>query len=303
MKLTHIRALGVAGLADLELSLLGGDAPAGFVAIKGPPGSGKSRLLKLLVHCKERIGAYGPLRPDKAFATEAAPAKVSLEWRLDEDERLRTGAPRQQLPAEIILPTPRGLQLPTDPSLVDLLSHFDLDPERSKVDYFPVDRDAGRRAVTAGDPRVEQKRLRLGDSAPKYASLKQLALHELRAAGKRRAPLLELFREATGLALEGDSSRGALARSRGGSAVPVADLSSSEWDAFVVASSIVLLGLRRSLLLFDTPELHLPSEEAARRFALYRRATPEAQWIVATNDARILAEAQVVIDLGAAHDR
>jgi hypothetical protein len=298
VKLLRVRASGVAGLPEIAATLESGREPAAVVAVQGPPGSGKSRLLDLLVHCKERIGAYGPLAPDRSFATDAHPARVDLAFWLDADERRFTGAPTQVIPCEVAIPAPRGLQLPTDPALVDVLARFELSAEHAKVEYFRSDRAAGQSQTTAGDARAEQKRLRLGSSAKKLASLKLLATQTLSTRSQQGQVLRDLFREATGCVLLSSPERGLQVQKRGPHVVSLTELSASEWDAFVVTASIVLLGLSRSLIFYDTPELHLPAAEALRRFTLYRRAAPNAQWIVATNDAGIAREADVTLNLG-----
>lgn len=298
MKLLRIAARGVAGLPDLDLSLAAGAEPAPVVLIKGPPGSGKSRLLDLIVHAKERIGAYGPLEPDRTFTTAQRPARVELELWLDADEVRRTGAPRQTLTGEVGIPAARGLERPTDPALVDVLSHFDRSPEHPKVEYFRADRAAGQHATTSGDADAEQKRLRLSRSPRKLASLKRLAADALAARAPRGRALADLYREITGSVLVAAPGQALVAVRRSGERVPIAELSASEWDAFVVSASIVMLGLSGSLILFDTPELHLSAEETSRRFALYRRAAPNAQWLVASHDPALAREASVTIDLG-----
>lgn len=299
MKLTRLRTHGVTGLPDLDASLASGHEPAPVVLLQGPPGAGKSRLLDLIVHCKERIGAYGPLSPDRSFGTEERPARVELEFWLDAGEARRTGAPGQRIASEVVLPAPRGLQRPNDPALVDVLSQFDRSPEHPKVEYFRADRAAGQHATTSGDAHTEQKVLRLSRSPRKLASLKLLAAQTFTVRSPLGRALAELFREATGLLLVPTMNGGLEAQRPAGGRVSIHDLSASAWDALVVSASIVLLGLSGSLILFDTPELHLSAEEAARRFALYRRAAPHAQWLVASNDPGIARHASVVVDLGA----
>ncbi len=70
--------------------------------------------------------------------------------------------------------------------------------------------------------------------------------------------------------------------------VPMQRLSFAERNAFVIAAVPVLLGLQRSVILLDTPELGLAPGVAARWLTALRAYAPEAQWIVASRDPAVV---------------
>jgi len=77
-----------------------------------------------------------------------------------------------------------------------------------------------------------------------------------------------------------------------GMRVPLQRLAFSERNAFVLAAAPVLMGLSRSLILLDTPEIGLAPGVAARWLGALTAAMPEAQWIVATRDPALVARVE-----------
>jgi hypothetical protein len=85
-----------------------------------------------------------------------------------------------------------------------------------------------------------------------------------------------------------------------GMRVPLKRLSFGERNAFVVAAVPVLLGLHRSVVLLDTPEVGLPRGLAARWLRALQSHLPEAQWIVASRDPDVVSSVDrgAVVELG-----
>ena len=63
-------------------------------------------------------------------------------------------------------------------------------------------------------------------------------------------------------------------------------------------ATLVFVGLDNSIVLYDTPELHIDGQEAARRLTLLREAFPATQFIVATTSAAVIAASQKTVRLG-----
>jgi hypothetical protein len=104
---------------------------------------------------------------------------------------------------------------------------------------------------------------------------------------------------AEGVRLTGVASTGQLAFSvRSGGRVPLSQLGFVERNAFVLAAAPVVMGLQRSVVLLDLPELGLAPGAAVRWLEVLRGYAQHAQWIVASRDpALVSAAAKDRIDL------
>lgn len=298
MKIHGLSWAGVTGLRDGKADFAGSAGlPADLVAVTGPPGSGKSRLLALIAHTKERLAPYGSPPADDLVTSGAA--KVVMQWWLSESEQRLVGARDRLLQSEVLYPRPKGLAPLTDPSLIEILERYSHSPEIGKLDYVPPDRAKPTIAGASGDLVAEQKRKRLASGSGKYASIKQLAVQCMRARDPRVPELRGLFSDLCRTRRLGnptaDGDIDMLAPS--GAHIPLRHASSSEWEAFAMAATVVLVGLQSSIVLYDTPELYIEGPDAAERLASLRRYAPTTQLIVATRSIPVLEMASVVVTL------
>jgi len=300
MKLAAVSWLGVAGLQDGSADLCDGGRPADLIAITGAPGTGKSRLLLGIVHAKERLAPYGAGPSDAAITGGGdKAAKVMLRWSLSEAEQAEVGLRQALCDSEALFPAIKGLPVANDPALLELLQRYDHEPSTGKLDYVPPGRALPSSATAAGDFVSELRRKRLSSGSEKYAVIKRLVIEAMR----RRDPQVQRLRSLFGKLCPGrhlggvtrDSDIELLSRSGSGA---LGSCSSSEWEAFAVAATLVFVGLDNSIVLYDTPELHIDGQEAARRLTLLREAFPATQFIVATTSAAVIAASQKTVRLG-----
>ncbi|UQA57167.1 hypothetical protein [Polyangium aurulentum] len=298
MKIASVAWKGFAGLADgsLDLARDGGGVPADLVVVTGPPGAGKTRLLEAIIAGKERVAAYGP-RPklDDVLGKMGTAAKITIDWWLSEEERAFVGAPKPLQTTESIYARSGVAELAPDPAIGVLLERYDHDPRHGKVDYIPADRGLPTYTTSVSNPVYEQRTKRLTRGPDKYGALSKLATDTILGRGDpaRSEALAGLFKQlCPHLRLGKVSSTGDLEVEREGRPpTPVSRLSMSEKQAFMLAASMVLVGLNHSILLFDTPELYLSGAEARRRLDVLRGFAPANQWIVATSSEEIVAMA------------
>jgi hypothetical protein len=297
MRIASVAWKGVAGVADGALDFArDGGIPADLVVVTGPPGSGKTRLLETIIAGKERVAAYGP-RPklDDLLGREGTAAKIVLDWWLSEDERSFVGVRTPVQTTEAIYARSGVPELAPDPAIGLLLERYDHDPRNGKIDYIPADRGLPSYATSVSDPVYEQRTKRLSRGPDKYAALSKLATDTVLGRGDsaRVEALSTLFTKlCPHLRLGKVSSTGDLEIAREGvPPVPVSRLSMSEKQAFMIASSLVLVGVQNSVVLFDTPELFSSGAEARRRLEVMRGFAPTNQWIVATCAEEIVAMA------------
>jgi hypothetical protein len=308
MRIASVAWRGFVGLADGALDLArDGGIPADLVVVTGPPGSGKTRLLEMIIAGKEGVAAYGPRpRLDDVLGKEAAAAKISMEWWLSEDERDFVGVTKAVLSSESIYARSGPIEIAPDPAVGALLERYDHDPRHGKVDYVPADRGLPSYSTAVGDAVFDQRRKRLTRGPDKYAAILKLAEDTiLRSSDVARINAFEaLFTKlCPHLSLGGVGSAGNLEIVRQGGAVrPVSRLSMSEKQALALAASMVFVGIESSVILFDTPELFLSGAEARRQLEVLRAFAPTNQWIVATCAEEIVAMAahRNLVRLGAA---
>ncbi|MDI1475989.1 hypothetical protein [Polyangium sp. y55x31] len=297
MRIASVTWKGFLGLADGSLDLArDGALPADLVVVTGPPGSGKTRLLDVIIAGKERVAPYGPgPRLDDVIGKDGTSAKITIEWWLSEDERKVVGAPRPLLGTEAIYTRTGPAELAPDPAIGVILERYDHEPQHGKVDYIPADRGLPPHVTSVRDPVYEQRRVRLSRGPDKYAGIVKLAEQTMlrRTDDAKIAELKELFAKlCPHLRLRGVSAAGDIEFGReGGPPRPVSKLSMSEKQAFMIAATMVLVGVHHSVVLYDSPELYLSGAEARRQFEVLRAFAPTNQWIVATSSEDIVAMA------------
>ncbi len=303
MRVARVAVHGVGGVPDGWVDLTRGQPePARLVAIAGPPGAGKTRWLEVVVAAKEATAPYGSTPASDAWiARGRGAAKVSVEWWLDPAEAAFAGVESSLQTAETIFAREKLPRTHVDPGLGAVLGRYDHDPEIAKVDYFPADRAIPASSPHLGSLVAQQRLLRLSSQSGKYGALVRWAGELARTAEDGWRRLTELFeRLARGrrlLAVE-DGSGGVAFDTGRGDVVDVHRLGSADKMAFLFAATALMVGLRRSVVLVDTPELHLPADQTPRLLGELLAACPASQWIVATHDPKVMELAETVIHLG-----
>lgn len=309
MKLLRATFLSIRGVPDVTIDF--GDphrgVPHDVVALTGPAGSGKTRVLEALFAAKEVIGAYGPpITGAPWIAPGADGAKIELTLVLDEVEQGWTGIGQPTVQAEALF-EPRLCRSEADDGLVALLERYEHGDGAGKVEYFPANRCVAPRGAMRGLSQVEQRGLRPSRDVRKYDFIPRL-LHAFAADGTyvpqrdrfeagvtSLCPHLRYIAPAGGTGQETFSSGGA-------DEVAPQDLSSTEADAVVIAATASLLGFERSLVLIDRPELSADEAAMPGWLAAVRALAGDVQIVLATSSRAALAslDSRAVVTLAAA---
>jgi hypothetical protein len=274
------------------------------VVVTGPQGCGLSTFLASIAWTAASLGV-GEMAPRSAEVVRAGGqvAVIRTRWALDDDERAEGGTAAEALDAEVTFQTGRLSQADADPALLALMSRYDHRPERSKVVLVPAQRvtDAGFPAFL--DFELDQRKKRFTEDADRYASFPSAVSRLLLEGDRARFDAIR----ATFAALSGGARLVSASRSLqpefdlpSGLRVPLSKLSFSERNAFVLAALPTLIGLDRSIVLLDTPELGLAPGRARAWVEALRATTPNGQWIVASRDPELVggapAAARIVLD-------
>ena len=293
MKLARVSFLGVRGLADATYDLLApSGAPHDVVVVTGPTASGKTRFLEAIVAAKESIAPYGLLQPGSPWiASGSLGAKVSIAFWLDEEERTYAGTTSALVEADVTFNPQRGTS-DADEGLVAGLERYDHRPERGKVEYFPATRRLPTFPPFHGTSAVEQRMLRPGKDPRKYSFVPRF-LGELRANpaavrafSSRLEALSPTVRYVRPAASDGVPK---CFTSRGGAPVTPMELSDGEGDAVLFAATATAIGLGRSLLLVDRPELHADPTRLAPLVGGLRALGADNQLVLASGSAELVA--------------
>ncbi|WP_437671186.1 hypothetical protein [Sorangium sp. So ce131] len=253
--------------------------PVDTVYITGAEASGKTSFLEAIVALKESVGAYGaPPNPARLLRSGKSTGRVEGIWQLSPEEMDRVKTTQRTWTTKLDLGnlTPE----PADPTIRQLFEAYDHDPAHGKFEYFPSNRRLeGRDARTSTVLDVEA-RLRPGTERDKYTSVKRFlidlalsdgvkAIEESMARGvlfraEQRDSLAPYRRDLASVSpsirLSGvETNRGLpdLAFERAdGTRLFVDDLSDSEKQAVLFCVTFRRIGLSRSIVLVDQPELH-----------------------------------------------
>lgn len=260
MKIFALRSIGVRGLADGTYTFCqpsGGpfasasDRAHDRVLIVGPPASGKTRLLELIVAVREVISPSDERIEQEPFVrigNNTSRAVLTL-W-LDEDERTQIGSTEPLIDADVVFNSDAPAEQP--PGLVFLFDRYAHDDGTPKLEYFSEKRrlDIGGGDVSLGEER--QRRYRTSSSVRKLAFLPRF----MDSLPKRPDQERRFARGVAGLAraLRYDVERHAL-MSGHRKVDDLTELSASEADAVSFAATAALVGLSRSIVLVDRPEL------------------------------------------------
>jgi energy-coupling factor transporter ATP-binding protein EcfA2 len=303
MKLRRVTTDGVRGLRDRAYDLCDprtGSA-ATTVVVTGPSGSGKTSLLDAIAAAKEDIAPWGARHSwARVVRAGAGAAKIKVEWQLDEDDARRMGAPQSLASESIFAPrTPPGQG--HDPRLEALLERYDHDPAHGKMEYFFAERTLAREAVGLSilDASM-QKRMRLDRDLRKYGALHKfllelhLGLHERgggpTGAERFAASFGKLCPQRRVIGLHRIGERMELTFDAGADGpVTITSLPHAEQQAVLFAATFELLGLHRSIVLVDTPELHQGDVAAAALAHGITTLGADNQVIFATGSAEVAA--------------
>lgn len=266
------------------------------VTVTGPPSVGLTSLLGCIAWSAASMGV-GELVPSATDVVRAGglAATIRSEWALDDDERREGGTVAESLQAEVTFHTGKLNRADADPALLGAMSRYSHDPARSKVVVIPA-----RRVTDAGFPaffdiQLDQHKKRFSEAPDKYAAL-PAAVSRMALDGDRVRfdAIRALFRALCDSARLVGASRSLQPEFdlTSGLRVPLGRLSHAERNAFVLATLPTLLGLERSVVLLDTPEVGLPPSRARAWVEALAGATPHAQWIVATRDPELITSVE-----------
>lgn len=299
MKVKRLQVDGFRGLPDRDF-LFGdpsGKAP-NLVVVTGPTGSGKTSFLEAIIAGKERVAGYGAVgAPAQYLRPGVTGGKVKITWETDATERERFGIETMTIDSEALF----GATLTTpeiDPGLQGMLLEYDVEPTSSKVEYFHATRRL--RLGSAADPTqlgnssLSDKAIRLTRDDAKYGGLVRFVVAaamgldidpngQARPKGRVTAAFEKLCttKKLAGLYRVGDGLFPGFTDAAG-RPIGMSQLSDGELDAFLFATSWVRSGIRRSVVLIDTPELHRSDAEARALVTSLASLEEDNQLIVAT---------------------
>ncbi|MDC3956782.1 hypothetical protein [Polyangium jinanense] len=318
MRVRKVRVDGFRGLPDQEFSLTDPrtDSAHELVVVTGPRASGKTSFLEAIVAAKEQVGPYGPAAPPSSFLRPGvSTAKVRVEWELSNGERDRYGTGKRAFVSESIFGDLVVDPPEPDPALAALLSEYIPEPAFGKVEYFHASRRLPLGSTidlskSAGDSL--DRMVRLGRDDTKYAGLVRFIVEaglglDVDAEGKPKPKgrIKKAFealcptKELGGLYKAGDAMLPVFLDGRR-RAYSIAQLSDSELDALLFATTFVRAGIGQSIVLVDTPEKHLGDVEAREFVKALATLGADNQLIVATQSAALVSSVQAdqVIRLG-----
>ncbi len=268
MKILRATFLGIRGVPDgtYDLSNPATGAPNSIVLVTGPEASGKTRFLEAILATKEAIGPYGPMSTGATWLHPGSQlAKIMLTFALDEEERQYVGTSDGTIDGEATFLRDR-VRRDADEGLVALLSRYEHGPETGKVEYFPSSRRLSPLGPFHGTGVIEQRLQRVSKEPTKYG----FVVRFLRELSQRPAEQRVFARCLEGLspscryvATDGEPGLPRCFSSRGGPAANVSELSETEQQSVLFAATATAIGLSRSLILIDRPELSTAPARAA----------------------------------------
>jgi hypothetical protein len=260
MKIQRATFLGVRGVADATLDLTDPKtgAPHGVVMVTGPSASGKTRLIEALIAAKEAIAPLAMPPVSAPWIGAGNAAKIILTFHLDQAEREFAGTASPIQEGEVIF-TPGRPRAEAEEGLRAVLDRYSHDRAHGKLEYFPVSRRIPSFPPFHGLGSAEQRLQRPGKDPRKYGFVVQL-LRELErdtARAARFGALLEAL--SSTLRHHPSGSTEPFPRcftSRGGAPATAVEISDGEADAVIFAATALVVGLDRSLVFVDRPDLH-----------------------------------------------
>lgn len=298
MRILELETSGVRGLRDGAYRFDPSQGGSGHVTVvTGPPQCGLTSFLDAIAFSAARLAASGLVpTADEVLSSGGEAATLRSTWWLDADERAYGGLLEETTAAEVVFQRGDLGRADADPALLGLMSRYDHSASVSKVVSIPAGRITDGVFPAFSDFEADQKYKRFSRSPEKFAAVPHALVKDALGMGDfaRFQDAHRLFRElCDSVLLIGATGTGQLNFVRTtGAHVPLAQLSFTERNALVLAAVPALLGLQRSVILLDTPELGLAPGVAARWLGALRAYAPEAQWIVASRDPAVVASVE-----------
>jgi hypothetical protein len=265
------------------------------VLVTGGPSSGKTRLLELIVAARQFLTAGERVIDQGSFIRpENKTCKVILWWQLTPDEQATIGAPGPVVSTEIIFRD--EIEDAFDERMSFLLERYGHDDQTPKFEYFSERRRLDVGGGEASLEEDEQRGLRTDPGPRKFSWLPSflLQLPDRPTRAARFADTLGRFSPS----LAYDVERHVLT-SLGRPLGSLRELSASEADALTFSATAALVGLSRSIVLVDRPELH--GIDAAHAVAGLTALGTDNQLIVAAPSAALVASFDgLVVTVGGA---
>ena len=293
MRITELTTTSVRGLRDGTWSFGATGAPSqrSTTIVTGPAGAGTTTFLEAIALSCRRLatGVAMPPVQDVLRAGDRA-AFLRSQWLLDADEMAFGGVSTDLVSAEVVVQREGLGRLLADPALLGLMSRYDHSPALSKVVLIPARRVTDGAMSGFADLETQLRFSRLNPEPSKFDGLPSaLAALGSKLPEARYAAVGRLMRELVPTVQLAVTSPTMLEFALpSGMQVPLHALGFAERNAFVLAACVVLMGLQRSVVLLDTPEMGLPPGVAAHWLRALRGAAPEAQWIVASRDPGVI---------------
>jgi len=252
MKLLGIESIDALGVENGVYSFAKSPTEAhDRVLITGGPGSGKTRLLELIIAAREAMATGQRLLEQMSFIRPGnQTCKVILTWQLDAEEQATIGASSPAVSTELIFRFEEEDEL--DQRLTFLFERYSHDDAVGKFEYFSERR---RLDVGGGEPEIheeEQAGQRTNPNPRKFSWLPSFLarLPDQPEKGERFAKTLATFSPSCSY----DRERHVL-MSRGRALRELTELSASEADSVIFSATATLVGLSNSIILVDRPEL------------------------------------------------
>lgn len=299
-------------------------APLDTIYVTGPAASGKTTFLTAIAALKESVGAYdAPPDPARLLRRGATRGRVAGTWLLTPEEMALAEVERPTIEASLDLGEGLVPEL-SDAGLRALFERYSHDPAQGKLEYFPANRRLANGRGMKPDPLSHEASLRAGASPDKYASIKQSLIDLALADGvstvmeaKARGILLksdtrdslapyrkDLAELSPGIRLAGVEMRGEepelFFERPDGARLVLEELSDSEKQALLFGVTYRRIGLSRSVVLIDQPELYLHTDLQLRFVQALGRLGVDNQTFFATGSPEItrVAAAHQIIALG-----
>ena len=253
MKLLSVEAIDVLGVESGVYSFAKGPEVAHErVLIIGGSGTGQTRLLELIVAAREMLAPNERVfEPTDFIRPGNQTSRAILAWQLTAEEQTLIGASSPVVSTEVIFTQEEEDEV--DSRMGFLLERYGHDDEPPKFEYFSERR---RLDIGGGEASLDEEGqifLRSSPSPRKFSWVPTF-LFELPDAPEkaaRFAATLERFSPSCAYDL-----RRHVLSSRGRALGSLRELSASEADAVMFAATATLVGLSRSIVLVDRPELH-----------------------------------------------
>lgn len=303
MKISSLSTRAFRALPDATWSFTdaGGATAHPVTVVTGSAGCGLTSFLEAIAVAAARLGRFGPAPdPSEMLRGDATAGGVRTRWELTEEEMRAGGTSEAVQDADVIFKRGALGLTEADPALLGALSKYDHKPSTAKVVYFPATRIANGGFTPMSDFESDQRSTHLSADVQKYAGLPRavssLAFKRGEGDADGLSRLEQLFAKLSPTArFSGFSTSGQPEfKSPRQAVIPFRKLSFVERNAFVFAACFALMGLDRSVILLDSPELGLAPGDAARWLDALRQVAPHAQWIVATRDPALVTGANVI---------